>query len=111
MSQLQSCENNPECSISFNNLRENVDNPMMCDPENLLMCIGKFQPSDADSRELYNAVTSCYSIDPQCMPSSGSGSGSSSGSSSPSSDSGSGSGSGSGFADCGSTPSRPVRNS
>ena len=96
MYEFQSCENNSECGTSFRNLTESYNNPMMCsNPE---MCIEDFKPSDAAGLELYNAVTSCYSMDPQCMPFSGSGSGS-------------GSGSSSGFADCGSTPSRPVRNS
>ena len=91
MSQFESCENNSECGTSFHNLTESYHNPIGCpNPE---MCIDEFKPSDKDALVLYNAVTSCYSMDPECMRSSGSGSGS-----------------GSGFADCGSTPSRPVRN-
>ena len=91
MSEKQSCDNNLECGISFHNLGENFYNPMVCpNPE---VCINVFKPSDEAGLVLYDAVTSCYSMDPECMRSSGSGSGS-----------------GSGFADCGSTPSRPVRN-
>ena len=97
MSQLQSCLKNPACDISFQNLGESIDNPMVC--PNPSMCIDKFKPSDSVGLVLYYAVASCYSMDPQCMPSSGSGSGSSSGSGS-----GSGSGSSSG---CGSTPAIP----
>ena len=97
MSQFQSCNNNWICAYSFKNLGESIDNPMVC--PNPSMCIDKFKPSDSVGLVLYYAVASCYSMDPQCMPSSGSGSGSSSGSGS-----GSGSGSSSG---CGSTPAIP----
>ena len=70
MSQLQSCLKNPACDISFQNLGESIDNPIVCpNPE---MCIDKFKPSDKDALVLYNAVASCYSMDPQCIPSSGS---------------------------------------
>ena len=91
MSQFQSCENISTCSIAFENLGRNIDdNPMLC--PNFEMCIDEFRPSDEAGLVLYNAVASCYSVDP-CMPSSGSGSGY-----------GSGSGSSSG---CGSTPAIP----
>ena len=87
MSQQQSCENDLACWMSFLNLGPNfiVNNPMVC--PNRETCIDMFKPSDADSLLLYDAVTSCYSIDPQCD-----------------------SGSGSGSAGCGSTPSRLVWN-
>ena len=89
MSQLQSCEINPTCGIAFRNLSQflsiNIDNPTL----DLSSEISNYKPSDADGLLLYNNVTSCYSVDLRCMPSSGSGSGSGSTSS------GSGSGSGS----------------
>ena len=102
MSQLQSCESNPTCGIAFETLERDIDNSTVC--PSIEFCMSKYKPSDADSLLLYDAVTSCYSMDPQCIPSSGSGSGSGSGSPS------SGSGSGSGSSGCGGTPSRPVLN-
>ena len=91
MSQLQSCLKNPACDISFQNLGESIYNPMLC--PNPQMCIDEYKPSDEAALVFYNAVTSCYSMDPLCLSSSGSGSGS-----------------GSGSAGCGSTPSRLVWN-
>ena len=101
MSQFQSCQNSmTSCGMAFFYLERNYNNPILCpNPE---MCIDKFKPSDEAGLVLYNAVTSCYSMDPQCMPSSGSGSGSGSGLFFLGSGSGSGSSSG-----CGSTLAIP----
>ena len=64
MSQFESCEKISTCSIAFENLGRNINNSMVC--PNLEMCIGTFKPSDEAGLVLYNAVTSCYYMDPEC---------------------------------------------